>query len=117
FRHRNAIAQLAGSHQLRREQPLRVLAWLIPVLAVGALTFLVPSTAATPGLVDSAFLAASTAIAIIVFAVSRDIAVFLRDTGLLFDEFFRRISGLVIPAFAFLTFYSLLVILFASLYA
>jgi hypothetical protein len=34
----------------------------------------------------------------------------------LFEEFFFRISQQVIPAFAFLTFYSLLVILFASAY-
>ena len=40
----------------------------------------------------------------------------LVDAGLLFDEFFLRVRRLVIPAFAFLTFYSLLVILFASAY-
>ena len=35
---------------------------------------------------------------------------------MLFEEFFARIARLVIPAFAFLTFYSLLIILFASAY-
>src|SRR4029078_8141247 len=53
-------------------------------------------------------------IGLIVFTVSRDGAVFLVDAGLLFEEFFFRIQRLVIPALAFLTFYSLLIILFAS---
>ncbi len=117
FRHRVAVSDLADTDRLRDERPLQILAWLVPVLAVGALTFFVPTVAGSPGLIDAALLAASSAIAVIAFAVSRDIAVFLRDTGSLFDEFFRRIAALVIPAFAFLTFYSLLVILFASLYA
>jgi voltage-gated potassium channel len=40
----------------------------------------------------------------------------LVDAGLLFEEFFFRIQRLVVPAFASLTFYSLLIILFASAY-
>ena len=55
-------------------------------------------------------------IGLIVLGVSRDVAIFLVDAGLLFKEFSRRISRLVIPAFAFVTFYSLIVILFASAY-
>jgi len=61
-------------------------------------------------------IAAMTLIGLIVFTVSRDVAVFLVDAGLLFEEFFFRIQRLVVPAFAFLTFYSLLIILFASAY-
>ena len=55
-------------------------------------------------------------IAMIVLAVSQNIAMFLVETALLFEEFFARMSRLAIPAFAFLTFYALLVIVFASLY-
>ena len=55
-------------------------------------------------------------IGLVVLGVSRDVAIFLVDAGLLFKEFFLRISRLVIPAFAFVTFYSLIVILFASAY-
>ena len=47
---------------------------------------------------------------------ARDVAIFLVDAGLLFEEFSSRVSRLVIPAFAFVTFYSLIVILFASAY-
>lgn len=118
FRHRAAITLVAESGPPRDERQLpSVVAWLVPVFAVGALSFLVPGVGVSGGFVDIALLAASGAIALIAFAVSRDIAIFLRDTGMLFDEFFRRIAALAVPAFAFLTFYSLLVILFAALYA
>jgi voltage-gated potassium channel len=55
-------------------------------------------------------------IGLIVLAVSRSVAIFLVDAGLLFEEFFHRMSRLAVPAFAFLTFYSLLVIVFASIF-
>ena len=55
-------------------------------------------------------------IGLIVLAVSRDVVTFLVDAGLLFEEFFSRVSRLLVPAFAFLSFYSVLVILFASAY-
>jgi voltage-gated potassium channel len=66
---------------------------------------------------DLAFLAAMILIGLIVLAVSQDVALFLVEVGLLFDEFFLRMSRLMIPAFAFLTFYALLVIVFASIYS
>ena len=117
LRHRRAITRLAVSQELPQERLLQVLAWLAPVFAVGALTFVVPRFEPSPALVDGTLLAACGAIAIIAFSVSREIALFLRETGLLFDEFFRRIARLAVPAFAFFSFYSLLVILFAALYA
>jgi voltage-gated potassium channel len=56
-------------------------------------------------------------IGLIVLGVSRSVAIFLVDAGLLFEEFFQRMSRLAIPAFAFLTFYALLVIVFASIFS
>jgi voltage-gated potassium channel len=60
--------------------------------------------------------AAMAAISIIVIAVCRDVSTFLIDTSLLFDQFFTRMARLIVPAVAFLTFYSMLVIVFASIY-
>jgi voltage-gated potassium channel len=118
FRHRAAIAHVAETTLRREERRLpRALAWLVPVFGVGALSCLVPDAGFSRLWIDLALLAASGTIAVIVFAVSRDVAAFLHDTGLLFDEFFRRIAALAVPAFAFLTFYSLLVILFATVYS
>jgi voltage-gated potassium channel len=118
LRHRAAITSVSEGDNLRETRQLpSVVAWLVPVFGVGALSFLAPDANLSATLVNAALLAACGAIALIAFAVSRDIAMFLSDTGSLFDEFFRRIAALAIPAFAFLTFYSLLVILFAALYS
>jgi voltage-gated potassium channel len=70
----------------------------------------------SPGGIDKAFLGAMLAIAVVVFAVSPGVSAFLIDTGLLFEEFFERISRLAAAAFAFLTFYSVIVIVFAGIY-
>jgi voltage-gated potassium channel len=56
------------------------------------------------------------AIATIVLFVGPTIAAFLIDTGLLFEAFFEQMSRALVGAFAFLTFYSVLVIVFAALY-
>jgi voltage-gated potassium channel len=94
----------------------RIFIWLLPVFAIGALTFLMPVHDIAPKVVTELFFVAMLAISLVVLFVSRDIAVFLLDTGLLFEGFFQAAAKLVMPAFAFLTFYSLLVIVFASLY-
>lgn len=57
------------------------------------------------------------AIGLIVLGISRGVAILLVDAGLLFEEFSERMIKLSVPAFAFLTFYSLLVFLFASFYS
>ncbi len=118
FLHREAIARVAASGRVRDgRHVLRIVTWLLPVLAVGAASFAVPGTTMSSGFLDAVLLGAMAVISMIILGVSRDIAIFLLDTGLLFEEFFRRMSRLAVPAFAFLTFYSLLVILFAALYA
>jgi voltage-gated potassium channel len=93
------------------------LTWLIPVFLVGVAA-LVTSWFAEPVVnTDFAFLLSMLVIALIVLGVSRNVAIFLVDAGLLFEEFFQRMSRLAVPAFAFLTFYALLVILFASIFS
>lgn len=92
------------------------LSWLIPVFAIGASTFAVPDLALPPGGLDVVFIGAMAAIGAVVFAVSPGVSAFLIDAGLLFEEFFGRISQLASAAFAFLTFYSVIVIVFAGLY-
>jgi len=118
LRHRASIARVTMSgHMLNERQLLRIASWLAPIFGIGALSFFIPRYAAMSGRADIALLTAMTAISLIVFVVCRDIVVFLLDTGLLFEEFSQRVSRLVVPAFAFLTCYSLLVILFAALYS
>jgi voltage-gated potassium channel len=90
--------------------------WLLPVASVGALSFLLPQFEIARAHVDAAMLAAMGAIALVVFATARDVAIFLIDAGLLFEEFFERLERLILPVYAFLTFYSLLVVAFAAIY-
>ena len=114
---RDQIRALVAHPTIRSEQRvLRAAAWLVPVFLIGA-TVVVLSHAFGPFLnPDLVFLGAMALIGAIVLSVSGDVAIFLVDAGLLFKEFFLRVSRLVIPAFAFVTFYSLIVILFASAY-
>jgi voltage-gated potassium channel len=95
---------------------MRAILWLVPVFLVGAAVILLSRGVRTPAHLDILFLGAMSIIGLIVLTVSRDVAVFLVDAGLLFEEFFSRVSLLVVPAFAFVTFYSLIVILFAAAY-
>ena len=115
---RHSIRAVLASKELRDAGHLgRVMSWLGPVFAIGALGFLIPEHGVSKTFLDELFLAAMSAIAIVVFFTSRDVAIFLLDTGLLFEEFFDRAARLVVPVFAYLTFYSLAVIVFGSIYS
>jgi len=98
---RESIGFLVDNPSLRDSRSLFSSAsWLLPVSAVGV-TVLLLSLHPTAAVDTSfAFLAAMALIAGIVFSVSRSVVVFLVDAGLLFDEFFQRMSRLAIPAFA-----------------
>ena len=90
---------------------------LLPMvfIAVGAMIF-----AAQRHNVDSlryVFMGAMGATSLIVFMASKDVVVFLLITGLLFESFFRRMAEMMAPVFAFFTFYSFVVLLFAGIYA
>jgi voltage-gated potassium channel len=94
----------------------RALLWLLPVFAVGFGVLILSLVDAPLVNNNTAFLSSMLLIGLIVLAVSRNVAIFLVDAGLLFEEFFHRMSRLAVPAFAFLTFYSLLVVVFASVF-
>lgn len=111
------VAAVLEAPHLRDTQALfQALKWLLPVFAVGAAALLVSFYAEHVVNNAVAYLAAMSLIALIVLALARNIAIFLLDAGLLFEEFFRRMARLAIPAFAFLTCYAMLVIIFASVF-
>lgn len=90
--------------------------WLAPVMAIGAVTFAIPNHGLDETAVGVIFLLSMSAIAIIVALVSPSVSLFLIDTGLRFEEFFGRVNQMATAAFAFITFYSVIVIAFAALY-
>jgi voltage-gated potassium channel len=117
WRQRERIAGLVASARLREAARFtRLLRWLAPVALIGAASFSVPELGPTARAEEMAFLGSMAAIAVIVALAERDVVAFLLDVSLIFEAFFERVRRLIIPAFAFLTFYSLLVIVFACLY-
>ncbi len=116
---RDAIRDIVDNvdvHTVRVRRIGRGGAWLLPLAVAAATTFLVPLTEPTPIQTDVALFAAMLLVALFILSVSHDICVFLIDTGTLFDELFERMIQLIAPAFAFLTLYSLTVIVFAAIY-
>ncbi len=114
---RDEIRSIVESHRLPEARHFgRVFAWIVPLILVGALTFLFGELQPDRTTTDVILTVAMGTIALLMLFVSRDICTFLLDTGLLFEDFFRRVAGLMIPAFAFFTFYSLAIIVFACLY-
>lgn len=114
---RAEIRLLLESPRLRDERHFgRVFLWIIPVLAIGGATFPVAGMELSEAGLNWFFFVSMGLIALIVLVVSGDVCTFLLDTGLLFEDFFHRIAGLMVPSFAFFTFYSLIVIVFASIY-
>ena len=113
---RDQVRAVVAHPVIRSERRvMKAFVWLVPVFVVGAVVILLSRAVGALAQLDILFLAAMSIIGLIVLTASRDVAVFLVDAGLLFEEFFSRVSRLVIPAFAFVTVYSLIVILFARL--
>jgi voltage-gated potassium channel len=94
----------------------RVFLWMAPVALIGAATFGLPARGLSPDEMSMWFLGAMGAIALIIGLAARDVSVFLLDAGLLFEGFFQQAARLLVPAFAFLTFYSLNIIVFGTIY-
>jgi voltage-gated potassium channel len=111
------IRRIVVNARLREVRHLiRPFGWLVPVFAIGALTFVLPGLQLSRSAIDLILIATMALIAGIVLLVARDVAIFLIDVGLMFEEFFRRVSNLILPATGFLTFYSMNIIVFACIY-
>ncbi len=117
FLRRDAIRDIVTEQRIRSAADLRHSAWwLAPTAGVCALTFAIPVLDPGGRTIDVAFVLAMAVVSALVLATAKNVAIFLIDAGLLFEEFFQRIERLVIPVYAFLTFYSLIVVAFAAVY-
>jgi voltage-gated potassium channel len=114
---RQVIRDIVMGEHARLDTELRhALLWIVPLVLLGVATFIIPLDQLPPADQGTALLFAMGLVSVLAFMASRDIAVFLIDTGILFEDFSVNASRLVKPAFAFFTWYSLLVIVFACLY-
>lgn len=114
---RNDIHQLSRVEELRRAHLSgRKFLWTLPVFAIAAATFALPRLDLDAGTISLVLVGSMGIIAVLVASVSRQVCLFLIDTGLLFDQFFVRTGRLFRPAFAFFTLYSFIVIVFAMIF-
>ncbi len=112
--------QVAGLVRARRHHELthlpRMSRWVPGLLVIGVLAFLVPRLNLGPLGQGAALMVTAVAIAALVGGAARDVVLLLMDIALVFETVAARVDRLIMPVMAFLTFYSLLVVVFACLY-
>ena len=86
------------------------------VLTIGILSFFLPALDTSADWQNGLLVASMAAIAGIVLVVSRTVAIFLIDVGLMFEDFFRRMAAMILPAVGFFTMYSINIVVFACIY-
>ena len=117
FIRRRDIRAIVTHERLREKRhPERPFLWLVPVFGIGSLSFLLPALNLSTAVHDVLLVLSMAAIAGIVLVVSRTVAIFLIDVGMMFEEFFRRMASLILPAVGFFTIYSINIIVFACIY-
>ncbi len=90
--------------------------WVGPLAIVAIVSSFLRIPSWTPPSQDLALVASMTVVGVIGFGASRRISVFLIETGAVFRAFFANAVNLMQPAFALLTCYSLVIILFGAAY-
>lgn len=90
--------------------------WLAPVALIAAATFVVPDLKLVEGQRDVPLLVAQGVISVLVFLSARQACALLVSVGQSFESFFARIRDLFVAIFAFVTFYTLLILTFACIY-
>ena len=117
WRHRNSIHEMSDQEEFQNAKLSgRGILWLLPIVGLAGLTFVVPELSLDRDGTSALLIAAMAAIAVFVLLDSRQICLFLIETGLLFDLLFARMGRLFRPAFAFFTLYSFIVIVFAMIF-
>lgn len=113
---RNILRSFEAAERRMTFDMVRAMAWILPLAGVGLLTFLVPLPEMMPPEQNLFLLGSMAVISMTVLIASRDIALFLLDAGIVFEEFFAHAARLAKPAFAFFTWYSLLTIVYGCVY-
>lgn len=117
FLKRDLIRDIVTTRQVRAEHDFpNAFRWLAPMALIGATTFIAPALGLTDEQINYVFIGYMVVIAAVMFFISHLVSTFLIDTGLIFEAFFERAALLAVPTFAFLTFYSLNVVVFAAIY-
>lgn len=115
-----ARRRMANMVRVRRSEELthlpRLSRWLPVAALVGALSFILPRFALPPVTQGVLLVAAMAVIGAAIAYAQRDLVLLMMDVAMVFERVSGRIDRLVMPVMAFLTFYALLVIVFACFY-
>jgi voltage-gated potassium channel len=112
----NHIRHLAERRPRLRRQDLIGIAWLLPIFLIGVFTYALPDLVPESWR-DIVLLLSMAAISGLVLQHTEQIALFLLETGELFEIFFGNLARMAVPVFAFFSVYSLLIIVFATLFS
>ncbi|HET7883084.1 MAG TPA: potassium channel family protein [Acetobacteraceae bacterium] len=114
---RRQVFSIIHARRIRELEHLpRVTGWLIGALAVGAASFALPRLELAPQQQGIALLCAMALITLFVIVSVRDVILVMIDIAMVFEGVAARLDQLVRPMMAFVTFYGLLVVVFACLY-
>lgn len=117
FLHRRQVFGIIHARRIRELENLpRLSRWFLGTLLVGASSFALPRLGLTPAGLGVALLGYMTVIAGLVLLSVRDVVLVIMDIAMVFEGVTARADRLIMPMMAFLTFYSLLVVVFACLY-
>lgn len=117
YRRREIMEIIASRTYVKEAEFLRSFLWFLPIIVVGITVFCIHQSKTLPvEITETLFILEMSTISGIVFLASRDFTLMMIDAGFLFGNFFTENARLVKPVFAFFTFYSLSVIIFASMY-
>jgi voltage-gated potassium channel len=114
---RRQVYSIIHARRIRELEHLpRITSWLLAALAVGAASFALPRLELDPLQQGLALLAAMALVTLFVVASVRDVILVMIDVAMVFEGVAARLDRLVRPLIAFVTFYALLVVVFACLY-
>lgn len=115
--HRRQIQQVIDHAPHHVAVPIReAVRWAAPLILIAAVTTYLQISHRTTDAQDVALIASMASIGVVAWLTAKHIALFLMECGLIFRSFLKNISRLARPAFALLTCYFLLTIIFACVY-
>jgi voltage-gated potassium channel len=114
---RRQVFSIIRARRIRELEHLPpITTWLVGALSVGAATFALPRLTLDPLHQGLVLLAAMALITLFVVLSVRDVILVMIDIAMVFEGVAARLDQLARPMMAFLTFYALLVVVFACLY-
>lgn len=113
---RAAIGRALGRHMGEVTRLPRLARWVPGLLVVGVLSFTLPELRLNADGQGVALVGAMAVIGLFVGFAARDVVLLLIDVAVVFESVAGRARQLVMPVVAFLTYYVLLIVVFACFY-